>query len=66
MKRMFVTLFGVTLAAAVPATAQHAVVKTKTTVTKVHGPLKILPHHKHKYCRSHWAHHHRVTKCWYH
>ena len=35
-------------------------------VTKVHGPLKILPHHNRKICRIHWVHHRRVKKCWYH
>jgi hypothetical protein len=52
---------GIALAViAVPASAQH------TTVTKVHGPLKILPHHNHKICKTRWVHHKRVRKCWYH
>jgi hypothetical protein len=46
-----------------PAVAQH---HSTTTVTRVHGPLKILPHHKRKYCRITRSHGHRNKKCWYH
>jgi hypothetical protein len=49
--------------AAVPAMAQHA---THTTVERVHGPLKILPHHNRKICKVRWVNHRRVKKCWYH
>ena len=49
---------------AAPAAAQHA--HSTTTVTRVHGPLKILPHHKRKICRTTTVHHHRSKKCWYH
>ena len=38
---------------------------TTTTVTKVHGPLHILPHHNRKVCRTRWVNHHRVKKCSY-
>jgi hypothetical protein len=51
-------------AMAAPAAAQRA--HTTTTVTKVGGPLKILPHHKRKICRVTTVHHHRTKKCWYH
>ena len=54
---------GLALAVASPAVAQH---HTTTTVTRVHGPLKILPHHKRKYCRVTTVHHKRTKKCWYH
>ncbi len=47
-----------------PATAQ--VSHSTTTVTKVHGPLKILPHHNRKICKTRWVNHHRTKKCWYH
>ena len=46
-----------------PASAQHS--RTHTTVTKVHGPLKILPHHNKKVCKTRWVNHHRTKKCWY-
>ena len=62
---MFKLLFAATIAAGFASATQAAPV-ARTTVTKVHGPLKVLPHHGHKYCRTHWAHHHRVKKCWYH
>ena len=52
------------MTAAMPATAQH--VSHGTTVTKVKGPLKLLPHHKRKYCKTRWVNHRRVKKCWYH
>lgn len=42
------------------------VLHTTTTVAPAHGPLKILPHHKKKICRTRSYHHHRSTKCWYH
>ena len=57
---------GVALAAvAMPAVAQPGS-HTETTVTTVHGPLKILPHHNRKICKTRWVHHHRVSKCRYH
>ena len=49
------------IAVAAPATAQH----TRTVVTKVHGPLKILPHHNRKVCRVTTVHHRKVKKCHY-
>ena len=49
---------------AVPAAAQPG--PAVTTVTKVHGPLKVLPHHNRKICKTRWVHHRRVKKCWYH
>ncbi len=52
-------------AAAGQADARPAV-HSSTTVTKVHGPLKILPHHNRKICRTRRVHHHRTTRCWYH
>ncbi len=56
---------GLVLAAASPALAQKTV-QTTTTVTKVHSPLHILPHHNHKICKTR-RHHGRVTrKCYYH
>lgn len=63
MKLFQTALLGLALAvSAGPAVAQH----TTTTVTNVHGPLKILPHHKKKICRTRWVHHRHVRKCWYH
>jgi hypothetical protein len=50
---------------AVPAQADPVVTK-HTSVTRVHGPLKLLPGHKHKYCKTVWHHHKRTRKCWYH
>ncbi len=55
------------VAATAPVAAQTRVTThTTTTVTKVHGPLHILPHHKNKICKTRWVHHRKVTKCWYH
>ena len=64
--KLFATLAvaGSALIAVAPATAQR--MRSETTVEKVHGPLKILPHHKHKICRVSGRAHHRTTKCWYH
>ena len=45
-----------------PATAQH---RPGTTVRRVHGPLKILPHHNRKVCRTRIVNHRRVQKCSY-
>ncbi|MBV9839975.1 MAG: hypothetical protein JOY99_00310 [Sphingomonadaceae bacterium] len=57
---------GIAIAAlAMPASAQRGA-HTETTVTPVHGPLKILPHHNRKICKTRWVHHRRVSKCWYH
>ena len=50
---------------ALPAQAE-TVVTRHTTVTKVHGPMKLLPHHNRKICKTRWVNHHRVRKCWYH
>ncbi|WP_442680813.1 hypothetical protein ACSBM8_06365 [Sphingomonas sp. ASY06-1R] len=52
-----------TVALIAPASAQHG--HTSTTVTRVHGPLKILPHHNKKVCKTRWVNHHRSRKCWY-
>lgn len=54
---------GLALAAlTAPAAAQHGMV---TTVTPVHGPLKVLPHHRRKICTTRWHHHRRITSCHY-
>ena len=50
------------IAVAAPATAQ---VRHVTTVNRVHGPLKILPHHKHKICRTTIRRGVRDRKCHY-
>lgn len=55
---------GLALAVAVvPATAQR---HSRTTVTRVHGPMHILPHHNTKVCKYRMVHHRRVKKCEYH
>ena len=43
---------------AVPAAA-------KTTVTRVHGPLRLVPHHKVKVCKVTYRHGERRRKCHY-
>ncbi len=51
---------------AVPAQADPSV-NRHTSVTQTHGAVRLLPHHKAKYCK--WvrnSHHKRVKKCWYH
>ena len=45
--------------AAAPVAAQH------TTVTRVHGPVHLLPHHNRKICTTRYMHHKRVRKCHY-
>ena len=66
MKRAITLLAALAIAPlAVPAQADPAVTR-HTTVTRVHGPMKVLPHHKHKYCKVVWKHHRRTKKCWYH
>ncbi|HEY0316356.1 MAG TPA: hypothetical protein VGC28_08825 [Sphingomonas sp.] len=65
--RFAITVIGaLTIAGlAVPALADPVVTR-HTTVTRVHGPMKLLPHHKRKLCKTRWVHHKRVKKCWYH
>lgn len=54
------------LLATTPALAQTRVMThTTTTVTKVHGPMHVLPHHNRKVCKTRWVHHRAVKKCWY-
>jgi len=57
----------VAVIAAAPASAQHERVVTHrtTTVTRVHGPLNVLPHHDRKICTTQWRHHQRVRRCHY-
>jgi hypothetical protein len=50
---------------AVPAQADPRVTR-HTSVTQVTGPMKVLPHHKRKYCKVVTKHHKRTKKCWYH
>lgn len=33
---------------------------------RVHGPVRLLPHHRTKTCEVKWVAHHRVKKCNYH
>ena len=54
----------VAVVAVTSAPAQHAG-RTTTTVTKVHGPLKVLPHHDRKICKTRGVHHRRTRSCWY-
>ena len=56
------TILGALTLAGLAIPAQAAV----TTVTRVHGPVKLLPHHNRKICKTRWVHHKRVKKCWYH
>ena len=58
---------GMALAAlAGTATAQTStVVHSQTTVSRVHGPLKVLPHHKRKVCRLYTYHHNTTRRCHY-
>jgi uncharacterized protein YcfJ len=65
MKLLTALAIGGIALAAVPASAQMNS-HTTTTVTRVHGPLKVLPHHKRKICRVTTFHHRRTKKCWYH
>ena len=52
--------------ATAPVAAQTRVTtRTTTTVTKVHGPLHVLPHHNRKVCKTRWVHHRKVQKCFY-
>lgn len=37
----------------------------RTTVERVHGPMKVLPHHDKKICTTRWVHHKQVRKCHY-
>jgi hypothetical protein len=54
-------------AIAAPVSAQHVTkTTTVTTVNKVHGPLKILPHHNRKICRTYIRHGVRDRRCHYH
>jgi hypothetical protein len=47
------------------ATAQTTVVHRQTTVSRVHGPLKVLPHHRHKVCHLYTYHHNTTRRCHY-
>ena len=54
------------LAGAAPAAAETRVTTHSTTsVTKVHGPMHVLPHHNRKVCKARWVHHRKVQKCSY-
>ena len=54
------------LFAVAPAAAQRVThTTTTTTVTKVRGPMHILPHHNRKICKTRWVHHHAVKKCYF-
>ena len=67
MKILSMLIAGTALAVAAtaPAAAQRVMTHTTTTVTKVHGPMHILPHHKHKICKTRWVHHKKVQKCYH-
>jgi hypothetical protein len=65
MKLLTALAIGGIAFAVAPASAQMNS-HTTTTVTRVHGPLKVLPHHKRKICRVTTYHHRRAKKCWYH
>ena len=39
-----------------PAGARHY-------TQRVHGPVRLLPHHRVKTCKVKWVAHHRVKKC---
>ena len=56
---------GLALAIVAGPVAAQRVTHTTTTVTRVHGPLRVLPHHKRKVCRSRVVNHRRVQKCSY-
>ena len=66
--KLLVTLAASGLALATVAAPAAAQMNSHTTtvVTRVHGPVKLLPHHKRKICRYTTYHHHRTKKCWYH
>ena len=42
-----------------PAGARHY-------TQRVHGPVRLLPHHRVRSCEVKWVAHHRVRKCNYH
>jgi hypothetical protein len=65
--KLAITILGALAIAqlAVPAQADPVVTK-HTSVTRVHGPVRWLPHHKRKYCKIRRVGHRRVKKCWYH
>jgi hypothetical protein len=55
------------LATLAPAAAQTStvVVHKTTTVSNVHGPLKVIPHHNRKVCRVYTVHHRTTRRCHY-
>ena len=64
--KMILAASALALLATAPAAAQtHVTTHTTTTVTKVHGPMHILPRHNHKICKTRWVHHKKVKKCSY-
>lgn len=61
MKLIATTL---TAAIALAGIAQPAAARHYTK--RVHGPVRLLPHHKVKSCEVKYVAHHRVKKCNYH
>lgn len=53
------------LAAAGLALATTAPASARTTVTRVHGPVRLIPHHKVKVCNITHRHGKRIKKCHY-
>ncbi|WP_425228349.1 hypothetical protein [Sphingomonas sp.] len=51
-------------AVALAGAAQPAAARHYTRV--VHGPVRLLPHHRIKRCEVKYVAHHRVKKCNYH
>lgn len=54
------------LAAGAMALGATAPAGARTVVTRVHGPLRLLPHHKNKICKITYRHGDRIKKCHYH
>ena len=63
--KMILAATALALVATAPVAAETRVTTHTTTVTKVHGPMHILPHHNRKVCRTRWVHHRKVQKCFY-
>jgi len=66
MKFALPVLCAVALTSLVAPAQADPRVNRHTSVTQVHGPVRLLPHHKRKYCKWVRKGHHRVKKCWYH
>ena len=58
-------LIALAAVATVALTGLAAPVAAQTTVERVHGPAKLLPHHHRKICQTKYVAHRRVTKCYY-